>query len=426
MSLVSDSTELSRRIDSLNRLLEVSRSLAAEVDLDRILETITTEACRALDCDRATIYQYDAEANELYTRVATELEVESIRKPLDQGISGFVATERRVANIHDPASDPRWDSSVDAATGYRTRNILAAPLIAAHDGSLLGVLQLLNKEGGAFDEIDEELLVAFSQHAAVSLDRARMIEEIKGQQATQASLNVAREIQQGFMPRNLSEIAGYEVASWWYPNQAIGGDYCDVLRFKDGRTGLVIADVSGHGIGPALLMASVRAALRALVLDRAETEVLLNLLGHALGDDLQDGRFITLVLAALNSQTHRIEYANAGHAPALHFRCEDKAFLPLDATGLPLGVLERPEYPQGPPIEMQVGDILILCTDGIVESIDANYKQFGVARLQEIVSQMKDAPVQELVESIGARVSEHYVGESPDDDLTILAIRRNQ
>jgi phosphoserine phosphatase len=426
MSLVSDSSQLSRRIDSLNRLLEVSRSLAAEVDLDRILETITTEACRALDCDRATIYQYDAEANELYTRVATELEVESIRKSLDQGISGFVATERKVANVSDPLSDPRWNSSVDAATGYRTRNILAAPLIAPHDGSLLGVLQLLNKEDGAFDEIDEELLVAFSQHAAVSLDRARMIDEIKGQQATQASLDVAREIQQGFMPKNLPKISGYEVASWWYPNQAIGGDYCDVLSFKDGRTGLVIADVSGHGIGPALLMASVRAALRALVLDHAEAEILLNLLGRAMGDDLQDGRFITLVLAALNPQTHRIEFANAGHAPALHFRCQDDQFFPLDATGLPLGVVERPEYPQGPPIEMQVGDILILCTDGIVESMDEDFKQFGVVRLQEIVCQMKSASMQELVGRIGTKVTEHYVGESPADDLTILAIRRNQ
>ena len=417
--------ELARRIDSLNRLLEVSRSLAAEVDLDRILLTITRAACHALDCDRATIYEYDPEANELVTRVATELEVASIRKSLDEGISGMVATERRIANVPDPAADPRWDSSIDAATGYRTRNILAAPLIAPQDGSLLGVLQLLNKQEGTFDEIDEELLVAFSQHAAVSLDRARMICEIRGQQATQASLNVAREIQRGFMPRELPAIPGYEVGTWWYPNEAVGGDYCDVLNLRDGRTGLVIADVSGHGLGPALLMASVRAAIRALTLGHASPEVLLNLLGHALGDDLQDGRFITMVLAALDTTAHRVEYANAGHAPALHYRHATDEFEPLEATGLPLGVLERPEYPQGSPLEMAEGDLLVLCTDGIVEATDAEKQPFGVARLQELVRSLKDEPVPQLVERIGAEVTEHYVGDSPPDDLIILALRRN-
>lgn len=421
-----DSAELARRVESLHRLLEVSRSLAAEVDLDRILSTITREACHALDCDRATIYQYDSDTNELYTRIATELEVASIRKPLSQGISGSVAADRVIANISDPAGDPRWDSSVDAATGYRTRNILAAPLIAPHDGSLLGVLQLLNKQGGTFDSIDEELLVAFGQHASVSLDRARMIAEIKSQQATQASLNVAREIQRGFMPRELPVIPGYEVATWWFPNEAVGGDYCDVLKLQDGCTGLVIADVSGHGLGPALLMASVRAALRALTLDHSSSEVLLNLLGQSLGDDLQDGRFITMVFAALNSKDHRLEYANAGHAPAIHFRSSSDEFLPLEATGLPLGVLERPEYPQGPPLQLEAGDILILCTDGIVEAMDADYKQFGTARLQQIIRSFKSEPTAQMVEHIGAEVTRHYVGDSPPDDLTILALRRNQ
>lgn len=421
-----DPSELERRLDSLNRLLEVSRSLAAEVDLDRILAIITREACHALDCDRATIFQYDPDTHELYTRVATELEVASIRKPADHGISGMVAMQRVIANVPDPSADPRWDSSVDAATGYRTRNILAAPLIAPHDGSLLGVLQLLNKQDGRFDAIDEELLAAFGQHAAASLDRARMIAEIRSQQSTQASLNVAREIQRGFMPRELPVIPGYEVASWWYPNEAVGGDYCDVVRLRDGRVGLVIADVSGHGLGPALLMASVRAALRALLLDHTSTEELLNLLGQALGDDLQDGRFITIVMAALDTRAHRLEFANAGHAPALHYRAETDTFINLDATGLPLGVLERPEYPQGPPVELQAGDLLILCTDGIVEAMDAENRQFGVKRLQEIVRSFRSEPTPLLVEHIGEQVTRHYVGDSPPDDLTILALRRNQ
>jgi phosphoserine phosphatase len=329
-----------------------------------------------------------------------------------------------LVHVPHPAADPRWKATIDRATGYKTRNILAAPLVSPHDGSLLGVLQLLNKLADDFDAHDEELLIAFAQHAAAALDRARLIETIKRQQATQASLNVAREVQQGFMPRHLPTVDGYELASWWFPNEAVGGDYCDVIPLPDGRTGVVIADVSGHGLGPALLMASVRAALKALVLEHVSPEILLKLLGRALADDLQDGRFITLVLAALDANHHRVEYANAGHAPALHFVVAENRFAPLEATGMPLGVVERPEYPQGPPINMAAGDVLLLCTDGIVEAMNEAFEQFGADRLQAIVRQHHAEGVGRLVESIGAAVSAYYKGERPADDLTILAIRR--
>jgi len=418
--------QLERRLDGLARLLEVSRSLAAEIDLTKILTTITAEACRALNCERASLYQYDPEHDELYTAVVTELELSEIRKKADQGISGYVARNRTVANVADPQSDPRWNPAFDAATGYHTRSILAAPLTTPRDGSLLGVIELLNKHGGPFDTVDEQLLEAFGQHAAVALDRTRLVDELRRQHLVEASLDVARQIQRGFMPQKLPEVAGYELASWWFPNEAVGGDYCDVLPLTDGRTGLVIADVSGHGLGPSLLMASVRAALRALLIDHAATEVLLGLLGRALAADLQEGRFITILLAALDPAAHRVEYANAGHAPAMHYVAGSRTFVPLESTGMPLGVLDRPEYPQGPTVRMAVGDLLVLCTDGIVEAMNAESERFGQARLEDIVRRMATRPIVELVGQIGAEVESHYDGASPPDDLTILALRRNE
>lgn len=417
--------DLDRRLAGWGRLLEVTHELAAETDLNKLLGSIVAHACKALDCERASVYQFDAETFELFTVVATELEVSEIREPADYGISGDVAQRRVIANVTDAASDPRWNSRVDQLTGYHTRSILAAPLTSPHDGSLLGVIQCLNKRSGPFDDLDEELLTAFSLHTGIAIHRARLIEALRQQGLVQASLKVAREIQRGFMPDELPDIAGYEVDTWWYPNEAVGGDYCDVIELRDGRMGLVIADVSGHGLGPALLMASVRAALRALILDHTSTEVLLNLLGHALAADFRDGRFITIVLAALDSTLHRIEFANAGHAPALHYRAASGEFAPLEATGLPLGVLDRPEYPQGPPVSMEVGDILLLCTDGIVEAMNAKSEQFGQCRLEAIVRELAGAPISELVKEIGAQVASHYVGDSPPDDLTVLAVRRN-
>lgn len=418
--------ELARRLAGMMRLIEVTPRLAASIDLTEILQAVADEARLALGCDRASLYQYDAASRELFTRVVTELEISEIRHGVERGISGYVARNLETASVPDPANDARWNSSVDCATGYHTQNILAAPLTSPNDGQLLGVLELINKLDGPFDRFDEELALAFCQHAAVALDRARLIDALRKRDEVEASLNVARDVQRSFMPRELPSIDHYEIASWWYPNEAIGGDYCDVVRLRDGRHLLVMADVSGHGLGPSLLMASVRAALRALILKQHRTDVLLSSLARALSHDLQDGRFITMVLAALDNRHHAVEFANAGHGPALHFHKQTGHFSVLAATGVPLGVIDDPQYVIGPNTAIQVGDLLILCTDGIVEAMDEKDEQFGRERLERLVRKHATAPVTEIVASIAEAVTAHYVGESPPDDLTILALRRNE
>ena len=338
-----------QRVAALNRLLEVTRRLAAEIDLQSILHTIATEACQALACERATLYQYDAATQELVAVLAMDLEIPQLRQKLDHGISGYAARHRTLVNVADPASDPRWNSRIDQATGYQTRSILAAPLVSPHDDALLGVLELLNNVGGPFDTFDEELIIAFAAHASVALDRARLVEQARARLDVEAALRVARDIQRGFMPGRLANIPGYDLATWWFPHQAVGGDYCDVLPLRCGGTGLVIADVSGHGIGPSLIMASTRAALRALILEHSAPDVLLNLLVEALAGDFDKGHFITMVIAVLDGQTHTLRYANAGHAPALHYMKSEDRFLTLAATGLPVGIEHLPCYPAAPP-----------------------------------------------------------------------------
>jgi phosphoserine phosphatase len=421
--------ELARRLEGLERLLSVTRSLAAQVDADALLSTIIEQACEALDCDRASLYQYDPETDELYTSVVTDLEISEIRRPLSRGITGRVARTRRTANVPCPEDDPDWDDRFDSRTGFHTRNILAVPLLASHDpgaADLLGVLQLLNKRGGAFDAVDEQLVAGFSQHAAVALDRARLVRELREREATIASLEVARRVQQSFMPKRLPDVPGYELATWWFPNEAVGGDYCDVVTLADGRVGLVMADVSGHGLGPSLIMASVRAALRALAVEHAATDELMKLLGRSLAPDLARELFITMILAALDPVAHTLAFTNAGHGPAFVYAAASGEFTTLEATGLPLGVLDAPEFEPARRIAISPGDLVFFCTDGVVEAMDGDGKQFGQHRLQELIRQHPQTPVQQLVAAIGAAVSSHYVGDSPPDDLTILVARRTR
>lgn len=409
-------------LNGLNRLLAVTHVLASEIETSAVLDTIVVEATHALACDRAILYQFDSKRNVLF---ATAGSTQSLVLSIDQGIAGHVARLRQWVNVTNVANDPRFDPTYDREQKYRTETVLAVPLVAARDGRLLGVLEMLNNRGGPFDSDDESLALALAQHASAALDRARLVDEIHRRRELDASLNVAREVQRRFMPSQMPEIANYEVATWWFPNEAVGGDYCDVVPMRDGQVAICIADVSGHGLGPSLLMASVRAALRTLLLEPRPAPDIMKGIAKSLSSDFQHGMFVTMVLGLLDSTRHVLRFANAGHAPALHYAAATGEFRHLDSTGLPLGVLDDSDVPLGPPIELAPGDLIVLGTDGIVEAMDQRGKQFGVDRLQQIISRQAKVPLPELVRAIGREVELYYVGDSPPDDLTVLALRRS-
>ena len=408
-------------LSGLNRLLAVTHVLASEIETSAVLDTIVVEATHALACDRAILYQFDAKRNVLFASAGSS---QSLVMSIDQGLPGFVARTRELVNVPNVAKDARFDPTYDRELKYRTETVLAVPLVAARDGRLLGVLEMLNNRGGPFDQDDESLALALAQHAAAALDRARLIDEIHRRRELDASLSVAREVQRRFMPSQLPEIPHYEVATWWFPNEAVGGDYCDVVPTRDGQVALCIADVSGHGLGPSLLMASVRAALRTLLLTSRPVPEMMQNIGQALAADFQHGMFVTMVLALLDAEKNQLQFANAGHAPAMHYSAQTGEFTHLESTGLPLGVVEDSECPLGPLIDLAPSDLIVLGTDGIVEAMDQRGSQFGVERLQQIISRLANAPLAELVRSIGREVELHYVGDSPPDDLTVLALRR--
>jgi sigma-B regulation protein RsbU (phosphoserine phosphatase) len=185
-----------------------------------------------------------------------------------------------------------------------------------------------------------------------------------------------------------------------------------------------VADVCGHGLGPSLLMASVRASLRTLVLSHSSPQLLIEALSMALAEDYQPGAFVTMILAMLDPAANALHFANAGHAPAILYRAASCDFIDLESTALPIGILDQPDCPLGPRLELALGDVLVLGTDGIVESMDERGNQFGLERLQQLIASLADEPAAQLVQKIGREVEQHYIGDSPPDDLTLLALRR--
>ncbi|MBA4029913.1 MAG: hypothetical protein C0478_03305 [Planctomyces sp.] len=412
------------RISALSRMLELVLELNNLSDLAAVLEAVTCGACDAVECERASLFLHDPQTRELYTHSTTELEIEEIRLPMDRGIIGHVAMQRMPLVVPDPPADPRWSPAFDEQTGYRTRNVLAVPVISKSDGRLLGVLQLLNKHHGHFESFDVQLMQAFALHAGSAMERQLL--QVAAQQAEdfKRSIEMARQIQMGFLPKGRPEFPLYEVAAWWEPAEYVSGDYYDWIVLPDGRLGVVLGDVSGHGMAASLIMASVRAMIHVLSRLATTPADMMELLQDAVQTDLVDGRFLTLLLLAIDPETHCVEFANAGHAPAMHFKAAKGTCRRLEATRTPLGFPAMatgrlPIYPV-----MQPGDVLVLGTDGLIEIHDANGHIFGTKRLEQLIARHAHLSADELAQALRKEVFNFSPTRPFADDMTLLIIKR--
>jgi phosphoserine phosphatase len=410
--------ENDRQIQNLRRVLEVTRQLAVTFDLTPLLGTIIDAACQVLDCERATVFLFDAATRELYSRVATG--GESIRFPADRGIAGAAAQQRVVVNVPDAYADPRFNPEIDKRTGFRTRNLLTFPLENL-DGELMGVLQALNKSGGPFTTADEDLARVLSAQAGVALHRYLLLEQYTEKQRMARDLELARKIQQALFPKTSPAIPGYEVAGWNCPADETGGDCYDFIPLDDGRYAFLLADATGHGIGAALVIAQCRSLVRVMLSVTQDLSAVAARVNQMLCHDLMDDRFVTAFVGVLDPQRHRLEYLSAGQGPLLFVSSAGTET--RGAGGLPLAILDdfaaEVEH-----FDFAPGATAVLLTDGFYEATGPRGEQFGEERLIAFVQRRPDLPLDALVQQLHAEVRQ-FTNETPQtDDLTAILIRR--
>lgn len=235
-------------------------------------------------------------------------------------------------------------------------------------------------------------------------------------------LNAARAIQSGFFPTDLPECHGYQMAGASEPCDATGGDYYDAFKLDDKRTVVVMADVTGHGLGPSLIMATCRSALHALARTGLEPDEMIHRLEQQLEPDLTDGRFITMILGVLH-EDGTFTYANAGHAPAM-IRTADHGVKHLGSHRPPLGVIiPLDDEDQQTVVQLEPGDRVLLTSDGVNEAQNPDNKQFGFDPLTQLLDDLELA-CDQLVATLRRDVGTHRHPRRADDDLTILCIDR--
>lgn len=408
----------------LHAMRTVSEVMATGIALDELLKLIIDLLGDTIDATRGAVYLLDEQDNTLYSRVLLEDSgvLREIRVKMGEGIAGHVAATGEVLNIEDAYADPRFLRSYDQMTGFRTHTLLTAP-IRNPQGSIIGVVQLLNKRGGPFTSRDERLLTAMAAQAAISIENARLYEQEIQQRLLNQELETARRIQRSFLPLGVPQHDGWDYGAFWRPMREVAGDFYDFYTLPDGRLAVAIADVSGKGVPAALFMALTVTVLRfAMGLNFTPAE-LMDHANHAILSDQKSGMFATVFVGYLDLESCVLQYASAGHNPPLLYRAATGQIEFLEAMGVAMGLFKDASY-ECDIVTLEQGDVLVLYTDGITEVIDADENEFGEERLKELVLHNAHRPAQELADRIIEAAAAFATREGAIDDETLIVIRR--
>ncbi|MFN2373002.1 MAG: PP2C family protein-serine/threonine phosphatase, partial [Cyclonatronaceae bacterium] len=284
-------------------------------------------------------------------------------------------------------------------------------------------LEAINKKrSGNFEEVEITLFQMLANQAAISIEKERLIQEVIEKKRLEEQISLARAIQVRFWPEHAPSINGIEIGALIEPAYEVGGDYYDILNSTSGLTGLVVGDVNGKGLPAALLMASIRASLRALFDMFSSPVDIINKLNRIIINDTDVDQYATLFFSTYNTSDRKLSYVNAGHIPPVLFRKESGIMERLKTGGPVIGFTDEITYHSGERY-LQKGDVLVIFSDGIVEAEDEKENEFGEENLIALIRQAADKPSKEIAALISSAVSEYSQAGGHSDDETILVVK---
>jgi sigma-B regulation protein RsbU (phosphoserine phosphatase) len=414
--------------DRLALLCRLSETFNSSLDLDEVLNRVMDEVIAAMRAERGFVMLHEADGR-LAFRVARGIDQSTVDDPqfqVSRSMVEQVAREGRPILTSDAQRDDRF-SMRQSVRVLGLRSILCVPLKIKD--KVLGVVYVDNRlRAGIFVQVDLDLLVAIASSAAIAIENARLYQVAVEQGRLERELQMAHEIQAGFLPHETPQIPGWEFAARWQPAREVAGDYYDFIPLEDGRLGLVIADVSDKGMHAALFMVLTRSIVRASVARASSPADGIAHANRLICDDSTSGMFVTLFYALLDSATGEITYVNAGHNPPLLCRKGDHAgrgqLVKLARTGMALGVTPDSPFEQRT-LQLGSGDLVLFYTDGVTDATGTQEQAFGEERLQRVVLENRGAPAAEMVTALDRALCEFVGASSPFDDMAIMAVKRS-
>lgn len=412
--------EKEREIERLHFLVEASKLLNSTLDLEELLGIILRIATEQTAADRGALFLVDAARNELWSLIAHGLAKKEIRLPLGQGIAGAVAQTGEIVNLADAYADARFDRGFDERFNYHTRSLLCLPIRDKVE-KIVGVLQLLNKKDTVFTERDIEFLQTLSVHAALALENARLHRDSIEKQRLEKELSLARGIQRSLFPEQAPVLKDYDLAVRHESTWEVGGDYYDFLSLGENTLLLVVADVEGKGVASALVMSNLQASLRSLVLHLHSFEDIVTALNEMIMTHTKSQKYMSMFLGLVDTRRQALHYINAGHVPPVVVRADGQTVL-LTEGGMVIGLFPNVEYERGF-LRLKADDVILICTDGIVEAANAEDEQYESEKLVDLVRRIRQKRAQEIVDAIFDDVAKFSEGGTHTDDKVMMVVK---
>ena len=434
--------ELIERYNEVNLIYEITAGLGAVFDPKTVCDVILKKAVRVIGVDKASVMLYDEHEDRLYIAASYGIdlpgnEVERISITPGEGVSGTVFSsgehtiiensEQRFFPEIPQADSPNAysNSEMHSARGYKKKSFLSVPMVCAPEKAkqkVMGVINMTDKQSSdMFTSGDLQLVKAIASQAAMSLYNIRLIEEVKDAERFKREMEIAQQIQTGLLPAQAPMLPGLDLAGRCLPATQVGGDYYDFFLSSENKLGLVIADVSGHNVGAALMMAAARSTLRSEVLTERSPAKILGNTNFVLHDDLTNAElFITMFYAEYDANTKTLLYANGGHNHPIVLRQGSSSF--LDAEGMLIGMLETVDFEEKT-IELQENDLVIFYTDGVVEAVNESGEMFKLNRLCDVVEVNWQRNAHELLDIIYDELEKFSGTTLRSDDITVVVLK---
>ena len=403
--------------DTLLLLSEVGRETSAILDVEELLRRAAEQTKRVIDYQILSIMLYDEEQKVFRHRVDVKhgQSVQGrLRATTSEGIVGAAATLKEPVLVPDVTVDPRY-----VMVNPETRSELAIPMM--HQGKVIGVLDLESPIPNYFTEDHVQTLSILAANLAVSLENARLYEQLAKEEARlERDLQAAKRIQGALLRPVPTEDYGVDIAARYLSAREVCGDLYDFLRYGPQQLGIALGDVSGKGTAAALYGAVAIGIMRSLAPQKLQPAEMLKQMNQLVGERRIEGRFMTACFATWQKGRQKLRVANAGQSQPLLYK--DHRCGKIELTGFPLGIYEDATYDEWG-VTLEAGNILVFHSDGITETTNSEGQFFGTARLRELIEKHHDLPAAELADNILSEVDWFSRSAPLSDDRTLVVMK---
>ena len=403
--------------ETLLVLNEVSREISSILDVEALLRRAAELVKRVIDYQILSIMLYDEEQQAFRHRLDVKhgQRVQGkLRAAATEGIVGAAATTREPVLVPDVTADSRY-----LMVNPETRSELAIPMM--HKGKVIGVLDLESPQLNYFTDDHVQTLSILAANLAVSLENARLYEQVaKGEARMERDLQAAKRIQGALLRPVPTEDYGLDVAARYVSAREVCGDLYDFLRYGPQQLGAALGDVSGKGTAAALYGAVAIGIMRSLAPQKLQPAEMLRQMNQLVGERRIEGRFMTACFATWQKGRQKVRVANAGQSQPLLYkggRCDK-----IELTGFPLGIFEEVHYDEWS-VTLEAGDILVFHSDGIAETTNSEGQFFGMTRLRKLIEQHHELTAAEIADLVLREVDWFAQSAPLSDDRTLVVLK---